>query len=49
MIKTKPKQQNTRRHQISLKLVRLSKMRKMLHVSGALIPTYLGLTQIDSL
>lgn len=49
MIKDKPKRQSTRKHHIGLKLVRLSKMRKMLDVSGALTPTHLGLTQVESL
>lgn len=48
VIMIKPKWQNARRHQITLKLVRLSKMRKMLDVSGALIPTHLWVTQVDT-
>lgn len=49
MIKPKPKQKNARRQQITLKLVGLSKMRKILDISGALIPTHLWVTQVDSL
>lgn len=49
VIMIKPKRQNARRHQITLKLGRLSKMRKMLDVRGALIPTHLWVTQADSL